>query len=50
MITIIIIHEEAISSMITGRARLIRSFTQFEVPVSMKSLPDSYYFMFKMHS
>ena len=36
----------------TGRARLIRtrlirSSTSFEV--SLKSLPDSYHFMFKMH-
>ena len=32
----------------TGRERLIRSSTLFEV--SVKYLPDSYHFMFKMYS
>ena len=37
---------------VTGRARLVRTWltrssTEFEV--SVKSLPDSYHFMFKMH-
>ena len=41
-----------VSTPTTGRARLIRtrlirSSTKFEV--SLKSLPDSYHFMFKMH-
>ena len=40
------------TNVITGRTqlirtRLIRSSTSFEV--SLKSLPDSYHFMFKMH-
>ena len=34
-----------VTDTITARAQLIRSSTQFEV--SLKSLPDSYHFMFK---
>ena len=45
-------HVHRICSLVSGRARLIRtrlirSSTLFEV--SLKSLPHSYYFMFKMH-